>query len=67
MIPMWNTLNLNEALETLREVLYLAFGPDESFGSTDYDQARRKLRLPDNTIAIPDVFIKAFAVTREQD
>ena len=62
-IPMWNTLELNHALETLRWVLCLAFGSEESFGTTDYHEARRKLSLPDDRIPIPDVFVKAFAVS----
>jgi hypothetical protein len=62
-IPMRNTLELNDALETLRWVLCLAFGPEESFGTTDYHEARRKLSLPDDRIPIPDVFVKAFTVS----
>ena len=62
-IPMWNTLELNDALETLRQVLCLAFGSEESFGTTDYHEARRKLSLPNDRIPIPDVFVKAFAVS----
>ena len=60
-IPMWNAPELNEALETLRQVLCIAFGVDETFGTTDYHEARRKLGLPDNRVPIPEVFIKAFA------
>ena len=62
-IPIWNTLELNDALETLRWVLCLAFGSEESFGTTDYHEAREKLSLPDDRIPIPDVFVKAFAVS----
>ena len=62
-IPMWNTLELNDALETLRQLLCLAFGSEESFGTTDYHETRRKLSLPDDRIPIPDVFVKAFAVS----
>jgi len=61
-IPMWNTLELNDALETLRRVLCLALSSEESFGTADYHEARRKLSLPDDSIPIPDVFVKAFAV-----
>ena len=64
-IPMWNTRELNDALDTLRQVLSIAFGPDESFGTTDYHEARRKLGVPGDSIQIPEVFIKAFAGTRE--
>ncbi len=56
------SLALNDALETLRQVLCKAFGPEESFGTIDYHEARRKLRLTDDVIPIPDVFVKAFAV-----
>lgn len=62
-ITMWNTSELNEALEALRQVLCIAFGPDESLGTVDYYEARRKLGLPDYEVAIPEVFIEAFAVT----
>ena len=58
----WNTIRLNDALETLRQVLCIAFGPEESFGTTDYHEARIKLKLTDDVIPIPDVFVKAFAV-----
>jgi len=61
-IPAWNTFRLSDALEALRQVLCLAFGSEESFGTTDYYEARRKLSLPDDRIPIPDVFVKAFAV-----
>jgi hypothetical protein len=62
-IPMWNTPDLGEGLETLRHVLCVAFGPDESFGTTDYHEARAKLRLLNDEVPIPEVFIKAFAET----
>ena len=62
-IPMWNPPDLNDALETLRQVLCIAFGPDGSFGTTDYHDARRKLRLHEERVEIPEVFIRAFAVT----
>ena len=61
-IPAWNTPDLNHALETLRQVLCLAFDPEESFGMTDYYEARRKLGLPDDRTPVPDAFIRAFAV-----
>ena len=62
-ITMWNTPELSEALETLRQVLCIAFGPDESFGTTDYHEVSAKLGLPDDGVPIPEVFIKAFAGT----
>ncbi len=60
-IPMWNSPDLNDALETFMQVLCIAFGTDQSFGTTDYHEARRKLRLLDNRVEIPEVFIRAFA------
>jgi hypothetical protein len=60
-IPMWNPPDLNDALETLRQVLCIAFGPDQLLGTTDYHEARRKLRLHEERIEIPEVFIRAFA------
>jgi hypothetical protein len=57
---MWNAPELNEALDSLKQVLSIAFGPDESFGTTDYNEARRKLRLPED-VPIPEAFIKAFS------
>ena len=62
-IAIWNTPDLNDGLETLRQVLCIAFGPAESFGSTDYHEAREKLGLPEDRVPIPDAFIKAFAGT----
>jgi len=64
-IPMMNSPELNNALEALREALCTAFGLDESFGTTDCHEARRKLGLPDDEVLIPEVFIKAFTGTRE--
>jgi len=61
-IPMWNSADLNEALENLRLTLCLAFGPEQSFGSTNYYEAREKLGLPGGRTPVPDVFMKAFAV-----
>jgi len=65
-IPMWNPPALNDALETLRQVLCIAFGADQSFGTTDYHEARRKIRLREERTQIPEVFIRAFAGTRER-
>jgi hypothetical protein len=64
-IPMWNTSELNEALETLIRVLHIAFGPDESFGTVDYYEVRRKLKLSDDRTLIPEVFLRAFAKANE--
>ena len=60
-IPMWNSVDLNDALEDLKLILCLAFGPEQSFGTTDYYEAREKLGLPDDRTPIPDVFVSAFA------
>jgi len=62
-VPMWNPPDLYEALEIMRQALSLAFGPDESFGSIEYNNARMKLGLEQDT-PIPEVFIRAFAETR---
>jgi hypothetical protein len=64
-IPRWNTSELNEALETLMQVLDIAFGPDESFGTVDYYEVRRKLKLSDDRTPIPEVFLKAFVEANE--
>jgi hypothetical protein len=60
-IPMWNPADLYDALEDLRLELYLTFGPEQSFGSTDYCEAREKLGLLSGRTPIPDVFVRAFA------
>ena len=60
-IPMGNPADLNDAFEDLRLELCLSFGPEQSFGSTDYYKARGKLRLPDDRATVPDVFVRAFA------
>jgi hypothetical protein len=60
-IPMWNSADLNDALEDLKFELYLYFGPEQSFGATNYYEAREKLGLPDDRTPVPDVFLRAFA------
>jgi hypothetical protein len=60
MVPMWSPHELIEALETMRHVLSAAFGSHECFGSTGYDEARRKLGLKEDA-PIPEVFVRAFA------
>jgi len=52
-----------EVMESLRQVLCIAFGADESFGTTNYHEARAKLGLPDDGVPIPEVLIEAFAGT----
>jgi hypothetical protein len=59
-IPIWNSPDLNDALEDLKLELCLFFGPEQSFGATDYYEAREKLGLPDDRTPVPDVFITAF-------
>ena len=60
-IPIWNSHELNDALEDLKLELCLSFGPEQSFGTTDYYEARGKLGLHENRNPIPDVFVRAFA------
>jgi len=62
-IPQWNSADLNDALDHLRLMLCRAFGPEQSFGSTDYYEAREELGLPDRTTLVPDVFIQAFVTS----
>jgi hypothetical protein len=60
-IPMWNSPDLNDALGDLKSELYFYFGPELSFGATDYYEARAKLGLSDDRTPVPDAFIRAFA------
>lgn len=60
LLPRWNPPELNDALESLRQVLCLVFGPDESFGTTNYQEARRKLHLRQDRLPLPKAFVKAF-------
>lgn len=60
LIPAFNSTDLNSASEELRQTLYLIFGPKQSFGSTDYYEAREGLGLPDDRTPVPDVFVRAF-------
>jgi len=60
-IPMCNSPGLNDALEDLKLELCLSFGPEQSFGATDYYEAREELGLPDDRTPVPDVFVTAFA------
>ena len=60
-IPMWNPADLNDALEEFKLELCLTFGPQQSFGSTDYYEAREKLGLSGGRTPIQDVFVRAFA------
>ena len=60
-IPMWNSPDLNDALEDLKLELCLSFGPEQSFGTADYYEVREKLGLLDDRTPVPDVFVRAFA------
>jgi len=60
MAPGQNSDELNDALNALLYRLSMAFGPEESFGTIGYLEARKKLGLPDDTSPVPDVFIEAF-------
>jgi hypothetical protein len=67
-IPMWNSAELNDALEDLRLELRLAFSPEQSFGSTDYYyKAREKLGLLDGKAPVPDVFVRAFITKQSRN
>jgi len=44
----------------------IAFGPDKSFGTTDYYEVRRNIKLPDDRTLVPKVFLKAFAEPHEK-
>jgi hypothetical protein len=60
-IPMWNPAELNEMLEDLRLALCLAFGPEQSFVSTDHYEAREKLELSGGRTPVSGIFMRAFA------
>ena len=60
-IPISNSPDLNNALEDLMLELCFSFGPEQSFGATDYYEAKEKLGLLDDRAPVPDVFIRAFA------
>jgi len=62
-IPVFNPAHLNNALEELRQTLCIIFGAEQSFGSTDYYEARQRLGLPDYRTPVPDVFLRAFVRT----
>ena len=42
-IPVFNSVDLNNALEELRRTPYLVFGHEQSFESTGYYEARERL------------------------
>jgi hypothetical protein len=63
LIPAFNSADLNDALDELIQTLYLIYGPEQSFGSTDYYEARERLGLPDDRTPVPDVFVRAFVGT----
>ena len=45
---------------TLRLLLCLAFGSEQSFGTADYYEVRGNLELPDGRTPMPDMFVRAF-------
>jgi len=59
-IPMWNSPEINNALENMQSELTLSFGREQTFRATDYYEAREKLGLHDNRTPIPNVFVRAF-------
>jgi len=61
LIPRWNPPELNQALDSFKHSLSVAFGPDESFGTTGYREARRQLGLSQDAFPVPEVFVRAFA------
>lgn len=63
LIPAFNSTDLNSALEELRQTLYFIFGPGQSFGNTDYYEARERLGLPDDRTPVPDAFVRTFVET----
>jgi hypothetical protein len=63
-IPAVDSYELNEGLDTLGQVLCIAFGPGESSGTTDYHDARKKLGLPEDQIRVPDVFVRPLSEAR---
>ena len=60
LIPMWNSPEINNALENMQTELTLSFGPEQTFRATDYYEAREKLGLHDDRTPIPNVFVRAF-------
>ncbi|MDY6916546.1 MAG: hypothetical protein SVP26_01170 [Chloroflexota bacterium] len=60
LFPAWNPPELNDALESFRRSLSVAFGAGASFGTTDYQEARRRLHLRDDRFPVPEAFVKGF-------
>ncbi len=58
---MWNSADLDDALEDLRLELCLSFGHEQSVETIDYYEAREKLGLSDDRTPMPDVVMRAFA------
>jgi hypothetical protein len=63
LITSFNSADLNDALDELIQTLYLIYGPEQSFGSTDYYESRERLGLPSDKTSVPDVFVRAFIGT----
>ncbi|MFO7772390.1 MAG: hypothetical protein R6V59_00330 [Dehalococcoidia bacterium] len=66
LISMWNVPALNQALQALMQELRIVFGPDERFGTVEYSEARRKLKLSHDRTPIPEVFLQAFTEAYEK-
>lgn len=54
--PTLNPPQLNGAIDDMLERLSRLFGAEASFMTTDYQDARAALALPDDRTPIPDVF-----------
>jgi hypothetical protein len=54
--PALNPPQLNGAIDDMLERLSRLFGAEASFMTTDYQDARAALALPDDRTPIPDVF-----------
>lgn len=61
LMPMWNSPDLNNALEKLKRDLGFFFGLERTFADTDYHEARLKLGLSDERTPVPQIFLKAMA------
>ncbi len=59
-VPLLSPPDVAEGLEGLKDELCQCFGPEESFGTTDYREARRRLGLTEDEARVPEVFIRAF-------
>jgi len=60
-IPAWNSPELNDALEALQTEMTISFGFGQSFGATDYEEARERMGLAKAKTPVPDIFVSSFA------